>query len=233
MKRVIVLDTETTGLSPADGDRIVEIGCIELVRMRKGETRQWYINPERDIPAEATRVHGITNERVAREPRFSAMVDDFLTFIADDTLVIHNAAFDRGFLNAELQLLNRNILDSARIVDTMLMARRRFPGAPASLDALCRRFKIDNSHRTLHGALLDADLLAGVYVELMGGNQFRLNLPGYDTEVVDPSRQHHAQAVVVRDVPVRSWRLPEADVVAHNAFLERLQRESGACIWWT
>lgn len=229
MKRVIVLDTETTGLSPAEGHRIVEIGCVELVKMRKTETKQWYINPERDIPIEVTRIHGITNEKVANSPRFTDMVDEFLAFIGDDSLVIHNASFDMGFLNAELLRIKRKKLDVARVIDTIPLARRKFPGAPASLDVLCKRFKIDNTHRTLHGALLDSDLLADVYVELLGGNQFSLDLSAQSLEVSTTS-----QKTVMADMvsfPVRTWTVSAADCLAHDAFLERLQRESGACIW--
>lgn len=229
MERLIVLDTETTGLSPSGGHRIVEIGCVELIEMRKGETRQWYIHPERDIPAEATRIHGITNEKVATAPRFADMADDFLNFIGDDTLVIHNAAFDRGFLNAELVMVQRKLLDVDRVIDTIPIARRKFPGASASLDALCKRLKVDNSHRTLHGALLDADLLADVYVELLGGNQFSLDFSGQDPETPGTHEKRAVPALQVH--PMRTWTVPEADRQRHQAFLERLQRESNACIW--
>lgn len=228
MERVIILDTETTGLSHAEGHRIVEIGCVEMVQMRKGKTAQWYINPEREIPADATRIHGITNEKVANAPRFSDMVNDFLAFIGHDALVMHNASFDLGFLNAELLRARRTKL-SVEVIDTIPLARRKFPGAPASLDALCKRFKVDNTHRTLHGALLDADLLADVYVELMGGNQFSLDFSEQSMEV--PLTPQKNIAPDIQNFSVRTWTIPEVDRLAHNAFLERLQRESGACIW--
>ena len=228
MKRLIVLDTETTGLSPAEGHRIVEIGCVELLHTRKGEHYRCVLNPERDIPAEAARIHGITNEQVADAPRFAEVVDRFLGFIGQDTLVIHNAAFDMGFLNAELQRLQRPPLEMERVIDTMLLARRKYPGMSASLDALCRRLKVDNSHRTLHGALLDADLLADVYVELVGGNQLSLDLGSEPIVPVAPVASGGVEAV---SWPVRVWPVPEEEQRAHAAFLGRLQRESGACIW--
>ena len=168
--REIVLDTETTGLNPADGHRVVEIGCIELLNhVPTGRTFQKYINPERPMPAEAQAVHGLTDEFLADQPLMDEVIEDFLEFIGDDPLVIHNADFDMRFLNAELERLSRPALELGRAVDTVSMARRKFPGAQASLDALCRRFEIDNSGRSFHGALLDAQLLAEVYLELIGG----------------------------------------------------------------
>ena len=229
MKRVIVLDTETTGLSPAEGHRIVEIGCVELLRMRKGKSLQWYINPERDIPIEVTRIHGITNEKVADAPRFSDMVDDFLAFIGEDSLVMHNAAFDMGFLNAELLRAGHKKLDSAQVIDTIPLARQKFPGASASLDALCKRLKVDNSHRTLHGALLDADLLADVYVELLGGKQISLDFSQQNT--IDSTTPIKAVVSNLQNFPVRTWEVAEKDLLDHKLFLERLQHESGECIW--
>ena len=175
--REIVLDTETTGLNPKGGHRIVEIGCVELVNhMPTGETYHQYINPERDIPEEVIRVHGIDNERVKDEPVFSQISEAFLDFLADSTLVIHNAEFDMGFINAELARLGVAALPMTRTIDTVKIARKKFPGAQANLDALCRRFGIDNSSRVFHGALLDADLLANVYLELIGGRQPGLEL---------------------------------------------------------
>lgn len=170
--REIVLDTETTGLDPASGHRIVEIGCVELVgRLPSGATFQRYINPEREMPAEARAVHGLTDEFLREQPLFSHIAAEFLDFIADSPLVIHNADFDLGFMNMELQQAGFSALHGNRAIDTVLLARRKFPGAPASLDALCKRFAIDNSGRELHGALLDASLLAEVYLELTGGRQ--------------------------------------------------------------
>lgn len=170
--REIALDTETTGLKPNDGDRIVEIGCVEMINhVSTGKYLQLYINPERDMPEEAFRVHGLSKEFLSDKPVFADVADEFLNFIGDADLVIHNAAFDMGFINAELTRMGRPAVDQTRAIDTVMMARKKFPGSPANLDALCRRFQIDNSNRTLHGALLDAELLAEVYLELKGGRQ--------------------------------------------------------------
>lgn len=170
--REIVLDTETTGFDPVKGDRLVEIGCVELMNhLPTGQTYHIYINPEREIPAEATAIHGITNEFVKDKPTFGEIVGEFLDFIGNDKLVIHNAEFDMKFLNAELKTFGFPSLDNRRAIDTVKIAREKFPGSPANLDALCRRFGIDNSSRTYHGALLDSQLLAEVYLELLGGRQ--------------------------------------------------------------
>lgn len=175
--REIVLDTETTGLDPGSGHRLVEIGCLELVNhVPTGRIFQSYVNPERDMPEEAFKIHGLSAEFLARQPLFAAVVEDFLTFIGEAPLVIHNAVFDLGFLNAELARLGRLALLEERAIDTVALARRKFPGSPANLDALCRRFNIDNAARDLHGALLDAQLLAEVYLELVGGRQPGLGL---------------------------------------------------------
>ena len=176
--REIVLDTETTGMDPADGDKLVEIGCVELENhMPTGRTYHQYINPERDVPAEAVAVHGLTQERLKDEPTFGEIVGDFLDFLGDDSkLVIHNAAFDMKFINAELKTYGFAAPDNKRVIDTLLMARKKFPGSPANLDALCRRFNVDNTSRTLHGALLDSELLAEVYLELLGGRQRGLGI---------------------------------------------------------
>ena len=175
--REIVLDTETTGLDPAGGHRIVEIGCIELVdQMPTRRDYHEYIDPEMEMPEGALEVHGLTTEFLSGKPRFAEIVESFLSFIGSDTLVVHNAPFDIGFLNTELGRLSHAPLPLERAVDTVLLARRKFPGAPANLDALCKRFGIDNSHRTRHGALLDAELLAEVYLELLGVRQNALRL---------------------------------------------------------
>lgn len=177
----VVLDTETTGMSPTEGHRLVEIGCVELKNhLPTGRTLQIYINPERDIPADATAVHGISNEFVADKPIFSQVYTDFVDFIGDSKLIIHNAEFDMKFLNWELKNVGHAGLKWSRVIDTLAMARKKFPGSPANLDALCRRFEIDNSSRTYHGALLDSELLAEVYLELIGGRQhgMRLNQQG-------------------------------------------------------
>jgi DNA polymerase-3 subunit epsilon len=175
--REIVLDTETTGLDPAAGHRIVEIACLEMMnRVPTGGKFQRYMKPERDMPAEAFKVHGLSRDFLAQHPVFADTVEDFLEFIDSAPLVIHNAEFDLRFINAELALLDRPPLDPGRAIDTLPLARRRFPGAQVNLDALCRRFEIDNSARTLHGALLDCELLAEVYLELKGGRQPDLGL---------------------------------------------------------
>ena len=170
--REIVLDTETTGLDPASGDRIVEIGCLGLVnRLPTGQTYHVYINPERDMPREAEAVHGLSAKFLSDKPLFAEIADEFAAFVKGAALIIHNASFDMKFLNAELAKLGRDDLRDNQIIDTLAMARKKFPGAPASLDALCRRFGVDNSNRDLHGALIDSELLAGVYLELSGGRQ--------------------------------------------------------------
>ena len=175
--REIVLDTETTGLSPEAGDRLVEIGCVELTNLvPTGETYHQYINPERPMSAGAEAVHGLSDAFLADKPTFAEIVDRFLAFIGDAKLVIHNASFDMSFLNAELRWLSLPPIPDNQAVDTLKIARQRYPGAQASLDALCRRFGVDNSQRDLHGALLDAQLLADVYLELKGGRQPDLTL---------------------------------------------------------
>jgi len=217
--REIVLDTETTGLNPLQGDRMVEVGCVELINhLPSGETYHRYFNPERDMPDEAARVHGLTNEILADKPVFAAEVDGFLEFIGDAPLVIHNAPFDMGFINAELTRLGFKALPMSRAVDTLPMARRMFPGAPASLDSLCKRFGVDLSERTMHGALLDARLLAEVYLELCGGRQ-----PGLKME------SSHAQNLVFQDEVSRTFRAPrpfaltEEEASLHERFLEKVK----------
>lgn len=203
--REIVLDTETTGLDPKSGHRIVEIGCVELVNhIPTNRTYHQYINPERDMPEEAFRVHGLSVEFLSEHPVFADIADAFVEFVDGATLVIHNAEFDMGFLNAELGKLGIPLLPMDKAVDTVRMARKKFPGAPANLDALCKRFGIDNSNRELHGALLDARLLADVYLELIGGRQTDLGLSGNSsgqdattqeiTSVIRPPRPHKPTA---------------------------------------
>lgn len=192
--REIVLDTETTGLSPANGDRVVEIGCIELIdHLPTGEEFHVYINPERDMPTPAFEVHGLSQEFLSGHPVFSAVVEDFLAFIGNDPLIIHNASFDLGFLNAELAACKKPEISESRAIDTLILARNKFPGAQASLDALCRRFGIDLSAREKHGALLDSHLLAEVYLELIGGRQHGLGL-GSDAAAVTDGEKHTASA---------------------------------------
>lgn len=218
--REISLDTETTGLNPKSGHRIVEIGCVEMINhVSTGETFHVYINPQRDMPDEAFKVHGLSEAFLKDQPLFSKVADDFLAFIGDAPLVIHNAAFDMGFINWELENLNKPALDMSRAIDTVKMARKKFPGAQASLDALCRRFGIDNSNRTLHGALLDAELLADVYLELMGGRQTGFGLGGEEE-----TRQDNGE-IKVEKRQQRQPRLftPTADeLAAHAQFIEQL-----------
>jgi DNA polymerase-3 subunit epsilon len=218
--REIVLDTETTGLDPLRGDRLVEIGCVEMLnRMPTGQTYHVYINPERDMPAEAFAVHGLSAEFLSTKPLFHEVVDAFLEFIGDAPLVIHNASFDIGFINAELDKIKRAAVPRERLVDTLLLARRKHPGVSNRLDDLCSRYSIDNSRRTKHGALLDAELLAEVYVDLVGARQSQLLLAseGEDIRVNaggdTPRRQ--------RTVPLAP-RVSDAEREAHRAFIETL-----------
>src|SRR6476620_5584971 len=179
MLREIVMDTETTGLDPANGDRLIELGCVEIInRIPTGREFHRYLNPERDVHRDAVAVHGLTLEFLKDKPLFKDIADEFLEFIGDAPLVAHNATFDVGFLNAELKRLPRPPLGAQRIVDTLVLARRRHPAGPNTLDALCKRYGIDNSKRTKHGALMDSLLLAGVYVELLGERQATLGLVG-------------------------------------------------------
>lgn len=227
--REICLDTETTGFEPSEGHRIVEIGALELDNhVPTGRTYHQYINPERSMPTEAFQVHGLGDDFLRDKPVFARIGQEFLDFIGPDAkLVIHNAAFDMKFLNAELGWAGLPSIANARAVDTLTMARRKFPGSPATLDALCRRFGIDNSHRTLHGALLDSEILAEVYLELLGGRQPVFGLA--------PVQKVATTAVVAED----SWRprsrpvplpprLTEAERAAHEALIAKL---GDAAIW--
>jgi DNA polymerase-3 subunit epsilon len=218
--REIVLDTETTGLDARGGDRIIEVACIELLNhLPTGRVWQKYVNPEREVSVAALDVHGITDGFLKDKPIFAEFVDEFLEFIGDATLVIHNAEFDLGFLNVELERLGFPRLSATRAVDTVQLARRKFPGAPASLDALCKRFGIDNAARVKHGALLDAELLAEVYLELVGGRQAGLELAG---EIAASAATVVAPAP---DAPVHPKRphAPSADeLAAHAALLDQL-----------
>ncbi|MGE5145675.1 MAG: DNA polymerase III subunit epsilon [Candidatus Eiseniibacteriota bacterium] len=217
--REIVLDTETTGLDPAAGHRIVEVACIELFNhIPTGRNYQSYINPERDMPMAAFEVHGLSTEFLSGKPLFAEIAEELMTFIGDAPLVIHNARFDIGFLNAELDRLGRSGLDGGRAIDTVLLARQKFPGAQVSLDALCRRFEIDNSARTKHGALLDAELLAEVYLELIGGRQPTLGLAA---EAGDATPARQASQRPAR--PARPHAPSPEEAAAHEVFLEKLK----------
>ncbi|MEP3244020.1 MAG: DNA polymerase III subunit epsilon [Sneathiella sp.] len=217
--REIALDTETTGFDPATGDRIVEIGCVELENyMATGRVFHRYINPERDMPEAAFKVHGLSEEFLKNHKVMADEMDEFLDFIGTSKLVIHNAEFDMKFINAELIRHKRRPLSMDQSIDTVTMARKMFPGAQANLDALCRRFKIDNSARTKHGALLDAELLAEVYLELRGGRQRGLSL---SPEEAQKTAGGMTRKSVVR--PPRDHAASEAEMVAHAAFLETMK----------
>ena len=227
MNREIVLDTETTGLSPLTGDRVVEIGCVELINhIPTGRNFHVYLNPERAVPDEAFRVHGLSTEFLADKPKFVAEAQKFLDFIGDATLVIHNAPFDMGFLDAELERVRRGRLTN-EVIDTVMLARNVHPGARVGLDALCKHYGIDNSRRALHGALLDSEILAEVYLELIGGRQVALALvaetrvqAGVEVELV-PARR--------RPEPLAP-RLTEAERAAHTMFVVTLGADA---LWQT
>lgn len=226
MMREIVLDTETTGLDPLRGDRLVEIGCVEMVNhMPTGQTFHVYINPQRDMPQEAFAVHGLSAEFLSDKPLFTAVAEDFLTFIGDAPLIIHNASFDIGFINAELDRISRAAIPRDRLVDTLMLARRKHPGVSNRLDDLCSRYSIDNSRRTKHGALLDAELLAEVYIDLIGARQSQLILA---------AETPRSSSIAQTDTPRRQREMPlaprvsEADLAEHAAFVATL---GGQPIW--
>src|SRR3954471_15955339 len=218
--REIVLDTETTGLDPLRGDRLVEIGCVEMFnRMPTGQFYHVYINPERDMPAEAFAVHGLSSDFLSTKPLFAEVVEEFLAFIGDAPLVIHNASFDIGFINAELDRVKRVAIPRERLVDTLLLARRKHPGVSNRLDDLCSRYAIDNSRRTKHGALLDAELLAEVYVDLVGARQSQLILTQESQDIRigtygDTPRR-------LREIPLAP-RVTDTEREAHRAFIATL-----------
>jgi DNA polymerase-3 subunit epsilon len=218
--REIVFDTETTGLDPYKGDRLVEIGCIELLnRFPTGRTFHRYLNPERDMPQEAFEVHGLSNDFLKDKPLFASIADELLDFISEAALVAHNATFDLSFLNAELERIKRAAIPRDRLVDTLLLARRKYPGGSNRLDDLCVRFGIDNSRRTKHGALLDAELLAEIYVELVEARQAQLGLVAAPTLKIAAASS--TIAVRVRPVPLAP-RVTDAERAAHGAFIATL-----------
>jgi DNA polymerase-3 subunit epsilon len=213
--REVVLDTETTGLDPGGGHRIVEVGCVELLNHAPtGRTFQAYINPQRSMPAEAFNVHGLSDTFLADKPLFADIAEEFQTFLGDSLLVIHNASFDLGFINAEFERLGYPPVATDRAIDTVQLARRKFPGSPANLDALCRRFQVDISDRSLHGALKDARLLSAVYLELLGGRQ-----PGL--ELVSAAGRAAAAAPPRTHQPLLVNPTPEEER-AHTSFIDRL-----------
>ena len=231
MTRQILLDTETTGLSPKQGHRIIEVGCVEMVnRKLTGNTLHLYINPEREVDAGALRVHGISNEFLADKPVFSEVAMDIWHFIADADLIIHNAPFDLGFLNHEFKLLNTNrfkpIESQCHIIDTLVMAREMFKGARNSLDALCKRYKINNAHRTLHGALLDSEILADVYLAMTGG-QMSISLADEVAKSSDTAQQVF-EAVTGEVHVVKAC----SDAInAHEAYLDALSQTAESVVW--
>lgn len=229
--RQIVLDTETTGLEPADGHRIIEIGCVELQdRRMTGENRQWFINPEREVDEGAMAIHGITNEFLAGKPRFADIVQEFLDFVRGSELVIHNAPFDVGFLDAELERLGDHagrVTDHAEVLDTLELARRRNPGMKNSLDALCKRYEVDNSGRTVHGALLDAELLAEVYLRLTGG---QTTLTFQSSQAARHARElADGVSESLPEVPV--LRATEDERALHEKRLADIREAAGKCVW--
>ncbi|MCC2096940.1 MAG: DNA polymerase III subunit epsilon [Hyphomicrobiales bacterium] len=233
--REIVLDTETTGLDPYTGDRLVELGCVELVNsLPSGETFHVYLDPERDMPEEAFRIHGLSAEFLKGKPKFGEVAQQFLDFIADAKLVIHNAEFDMKFLNHELKLVGIEPLLKDRVVDTLMIARRKFPGSPNSLDALCSRFKIDNSRRTKHGALLDSEILAEVYLELIGGRQTTFALPQQEAvtvQLADIEIQANRPTQLQRNLSLDSLEAHNAmrDQIGEKAFWKKhIKSDSGA-----
>ena len=224
--REIVFDTETTGLDPYQGHRLLEIGCIELVnRFPTGQTFHHYLNPERDVPAEAFAIHGLSYDFLKSKPVFADIVADLLAFVGDAPLIAHNASFDLGFLNAELERLKQPAIPRDRLIDTLLLARRKYPGGSNRLDDLCSRFGINNSRRTKHGALLDAELLAEVYLELIGARQAQLGLV---TAAASPIVvRNSAVTAKTRPVPLQP-RLTDVELAAHRALVAELGQKA---IW--
>jgi DNA polymerase-3 subunit epsilon len=228
--RQIFLDTETTGLSPESGDRIIEIGCVEMVSRRyTGQNKHFYLNPERKNSEDAVKIHGLTDEFLADKPLFSAIADELLEFLAGAEIIIHNAAFDVGFLNEELRRLGKPPITQhvSKITDSLLMAREMFPGKSNSLDALCRRLEVDNSNRTLHGALLDAGLLAEVYINMTRGQ---------DSLVIE-TQEAGGTAIAIETVDLSAFTLPvllatETEASAHEALLAELDKASGGKTVW-
>jgi DNA polymerase-3 subunit epsilon len=235
--RQVVLDTETTGLESKLGHRIIEVGCVEIVNRRAtGKVFHRYLNPDREIDYGAFAVHGITRERLESAPRFAAVAAELMAFIADSELIIHNADFDVEFLDMELSLLGLPALPASvrsvcRVLDTLKLARERHPGQRNNLDALCKRYDIDNSHRDLHGALLDARILADVYLAMTSGQ----NLLALDESAVEPGLGAHASVTAVNfrpAEPLRVIRASEAERAAHGELLRLLQKaSSGKCLW--
>ncbi len=216
--REIIFDLETTGLDPKTGHRIVEIGCVELINRKvTGQYFHSYVNPERDVPKVAEKVHGLSTEFLKDKPIFKDVVNDFISFIGKDKLVIHNAAFDMGFINHHLEEIKQKTIDPSRAIDTLEIARKKFPGAKATLDALCTRFNISLERRDKHGALLDANLLAEVYIQLVGGAQGLLNFISMDNEITSTkTRKPYREP--------RKFSLTEEELELHNNFIKKLKK---------
>lgn len=233
--RQIVLDTETTGLETAQGHRIIEIGCVELMNRRlTGRHYHQYINPEREVDAGAFAVHGISNERLANEPVFAQIVDEFRAFIGDAELIIHNAAFDIGFIDYEFRLLNANlasVTQNRSVIDTLLLARSKHPGQKNNLDALCKRYSVDNSQRELHGALLDAEILADVYLAMTGG-QTALQLGGNNAGHGTGNNPETIRRIPASRKPLTIVYADEDELARHAEKLAAIQKASGGqCLW--
>lgn len=231
--RLVVLDTETTGLNPQEGHRIIEIGCVEVVNRRlTGKSFHVYINPERVIDAGAIEVHGITNEFLADKPTFDAIVEDFVAFITGAELVIHNAPFDVGFINHEFSLLNNGtgaVADYSKVFDTLVYARKKHPGQRNTLDALCKRYNIDNSHRELHGALLDAEILADVFLMMTGGQSSLLD----ETQAVAEQQVLGSEVKLLSAdrLPLKVIRCSDEELEAHQQKLAAIEKAGGTCLW--
>ncbi len=230
--RIVVLDTETTGLNPQEGHRVIEIGCVELINRRfTGNRFHVYINPDRDIDQGAIEVHGITNQFLEDKPRFGDVLDDFIAFIKGAELVIHNAPFDIGFINHEFSLLDRveTVDDYSTVFDTLAFARKKHPGQRNSLDALCKRYSIDNSHRELHGALLDAEILADVFLLMTGGQSSLLD----EGEAIDreTGNSHKPRQLAGNRPALAVVYCSELELVEHEARLEAIEKTSGLCVW--
>jgi DNA polymerase-3 subunit epsilon len=228
-RRQIVLDTETTGLEPGEGHRIIEIGCVELSGRRRGATQRWFLNPERQIDEAAIAVHGITREQLAGKPRFAEVADELLRFIEGAELIIHNAPFDVGFLDAELARAGRaeRIAMLCGVLDTLLLARQLHPGQRNNLDALCKRYSVDSSQRSFHGALLDAEILADVYLAMTGGQAaFSLDMDASASEAGAPVASAAAAAA-----PSVAFAVDDADRAAHAKRLQRLRQAAGSAVW--
>lgn len=232
--RQIVLDTETTGLEPSQGHRIIEIGCVELINRRMTDNRfHIYLNPDREIDQGAIEVHGITNEFLADKPRFHEVADDFMNFVRGSQLVIHNAPFDVGFLNHELKLMEykEGLNDVCSVLDSLVLARKMHPGQKNSLDALCKRYEVSNAHRELHGALLDAEILADVYLAMTGG-QTRLSLDGADSDETGAGSAEPIRQIKATRSPLKVIRATDNEIEAHNARLDAIDKVHGkACVW--